>query len=125
MSNKQILENFWATMETNDFRAASQLFHDDYVLEWPQSGERIVGRKNFAAINTNYPAEGRWQFEVNHIVGEGDIVVTDVSVTEGKITGRAITFSTIKDEKIWKQVEFWPDPFAAPEWRSQWVQRVK
>ena len=123
MNNKQILENFWATMETNDFHAASQLLHDDYALDWPQSGERILGRENFAAINTNYPAEGKWHFEINHIVAEGDVVVTDVSVTEGKITGRAITFSTIRDGKIWKQVEFWPDPFEAPAWRAQWVQK--
>jgi len=111
-------------METNDFYAASQLLHDEYVLEWPQSGERIVGRDNFAAVNTNYPAEGQWHFTINQIVGEGDLVVTDVSVTDGKITGRAITFSTIRDEKIWKQIEFWPDPFEAPAWRAQWIQKT-
>ena len=124
MNNKQILENFWATMETNDFHAASNLLHDDYTLEWPQSGERILGRENFAAINTNYPAEGKWHFEINQIVAEDNMVVTDVSVTEGRITGRAITFSTVKDEKIWKQVEFWPDPFEAPTWRAQWVKKL-
>ncbi len=123
MNNKQILENFWATMETNDFHAASQLLHDDYILEWPQSGERILGRDNFAAINTNYPAEGKWHFTINHIVAEGDTVVTDVTATDGKIIGRAITFSTIRDEKIWKQVEFWPDPIEAPQWRAQWVEK--
>lgn len=125
MNNKQILENFWATMETNDFHAASQLLHDGYTLDWPQSGERIVGRENFAAINTNYPAEGKWHFEINQIVAEGDFVVTDVSVNEGKNTGRAITFSTIRDGKIWKQIEFWPDPFEAPTWRAQWVEKLK
>jgi len=123
MNNKQILKNFWATMETNDFYAASQGLHDDYILEWPQSGERILGRENFAAINTNYPAEGKWHFTINHIVGEGDTVVTDVTATDGKIIGRAITFSTIRDEKIWKQIEFWPDPFEAPQWRAQWVEK--
>jgi len=124
MNNKQILKNFWATMETNDFYAASQLLHDEYVLEWPQSGERIVGRDNFAAVNTNYPAEGKWHFTINQILREGDLVVTDVSVADGKITGRAITFSTIRDEKIWKQIEFWPDPFEAPAWRAQWIQKT-
>ena len=125
MNSKQILENFWATMETNDFRAASQLLHDDYVLDWPQSGERILGRENFAAINTNYPAEGKWHFEIHHILAEGDTAVTDVSVRDEKTTGRAITFSTIREGKIWKQVEFWPDPFEAPKWRAQWVHRAK
>ncbi len=123
MNNKQLLENFWATMATNDFYAASQLLHDDYILEWPQSGERIRGQENFAAINTFYPTEGKWEFTINHILAEGKLVTTDVSVTNGKVKDRVITFSTIRDEKIWKQVEFWPEIFVAPEWRKQWVER--
>lgn len=124
MNSKQIIENFWASMAANDFYATAQLLHDDYILEWPQSGERIRGKDNFAAVNTNYPAEGKWQFTINHIVAEGDLVVTDVSVTDGKRQDRTITFSTIRDGEIWKQVEFWPEPFEAPPWRAQWVERI-
>jgi ketosteroid isomerase-like protein len=123
MDNKQILENFWATMKTNDFYAVAELLHDDYILEWPQSGERIRGRDNFAALNTYYPAEGKWQFTVNQIIGEDDLIVTDVTVTDGSRTDRAITFSTVRDGKILKQIEFWPEPFEAPAWRAQWVER--
>ncbi len=123
MNNKQIVENFWLTMATNDFHAAA-LLHDDYILEWPQSAERIRGRDNFAAINTNYPAEGKWRFTLHQIIAEGDVVVTDVTATDGKMSGRVITFSTIRDGKIWKQVEFWPDPFEAPAWRAQWIEKM-
>jgi len=123
MDNKQIVENFWSTMATNDFYAAAQLLHNEYVLEWPQSGERIRGRDNFAAVNTYYPAAGKWIFTINHILAEGDLVVTDVSVSDGKRHDRAITFSTIRDGKIWKQIEFWPDTFEAPAWRAQWIEK--
>jgi len=125
MSSKQIIENFWANMATNDFYTSAQLLHDDFILEWPQSGERIRGRDNFAAINTNFPAEGKWQFTINHIVAEGELIVTDVTVTDGKRIDRALTFSTIRDGKIWKQVEFWPEPFEAPVWRAQWIEKMK
>ncbi|MFN8413518.1 MAG: nuclear transport factor 2 family protein [Anaerolineales bacterium] len=123
MNHKKILETFWKTMETNDFYAASQLLHDDYLLEWPQSGERIRGRDHFAAMNSFYPTEGTWHFTINHIVAENDLVVTDVSVTDGTVHDRCITFSTVRDGKIWKQIEFWPDSFEAPEWRAKWVER--
>lgn len=122
MGSKQIVEKFWETMEGNDFNAVAELLHDDYTLEWGQSGERIRGRKNFAKVNTAYPAKGKWHFTINSIVAEGDVVVTDVSVTDGDRQDRAITFSTVLDGKIWKQVEFWPEPFEAPEWRAQWVE---
>lgn len=123
MNNSQIIENFWATMETNDFYAVAQLLHDEYILEWPQSGERILGRDNFAALNTNFPAEGKWQFKVNAMVAENDVVVSDVSVSDGKRQDRAITFSTVRDGKIWRQVEFWPESFEAPDWRAKWVEK--
>ena len=124
MNSKQIVEQFWKTMGDNDFYAVTELLHDDFTLEWHQSGERIRGRENFAKINTAYPAEGKWRFTINSIVAEGDVVVTDVSVTDGVRQDRVITFSTLRDGKIWKQVEFWPDPFEAPAWRAQWVEKI-
>lgn len=124
MNSKQVIETFWQMMEGNDFYAVAQLLHKEYTLDWPQSGERIRGAENFAKLNTAYPAEGKWRFVINSIVADGENVVTDVSVTDGVRQDRVITFSTIRDEKIWKQVEFWPEPFEAPNWRAQWVERI-
>jgi ketosteroid isomerase-like protein len=121
---KEIIEQFWRVMEGNDFYKAAELLHDDFILEWHQSGERIRGRENFAKLNTAYPTQGIWHFTINSIVAEGDVVVSDVSVTDGTLHDRVITFSTIRDGNIWKQIEFWPEPFAAPEWRAQWVEKI-
>ena len=123
LSALALVQRFWDTMQTNDFRAAGDLLHDDFVLEWPQSGETVRGRDNFAAINEHYPAAGRWRFEIHRILCDGDQVVTDVSVTDDVITGRAITFSTVCDGRILHQTEFWPDPFEPAPWRAQWVER--
>jgi limonene-1,2-epoxide hydrolase len=122
--SKYVVTQFWAAMQTNDFHAAARLLGEDYVLEWPQSGERIHGPENFAAFNEHYPAAGRWQFTVHRIIAEGDQVVTDVGVTDGQISARAITFSTVRAGRIVGQVEFWPDPFEPQEWRAQWVERA-
>jgi ketosteroid isomerase-like protein len=123
-NQKQVVEEFWAAMQTNDFQAAGEFLHEDYVLEWPQSGERIRGRANFVAINKNYPAHGRWEFTVHRILAEGNEVVSDVGVTDGLVTARVITFSTIRDGKIFRQTEFWPDPFEPASWRAQWVETI-
>ncbi len=122
--SKQVVERFWMVMQTNDFKAVGELLHDEYVLEWPQSGERIRGRGNFVAVNENYPAHGRWEFSVHRIIGEGDQVVSDVGVIDGVITARVITFSTIRDGKILHQIEFWPDPFEPAAWRTEWVEQM-
>lgn len=125
IENQRIVEQFWTTMATNDFQAVGQLLHDDYILDWPQSGERIRGRDNFAAINEHYPAAGHWRFMIHRLLADDSGVVTEVTVTDGAIVGRAITFSEVRDGKIIRQTEYWPDPFEAPAWRAQWVERVK
>lgn len=123
-NSREIVQGFWSAMQTNDFHAAAAFLHIDYVLEWPQSGEQIRGRANFVAVNENYPAHGRWEFTIYRIVAESNEVVSDVEVTDGVIRARAITFSTIRDGKIARQIEFWPDPFEAPAWRAEWVERT-
>lgn len=120
---KDVVQRFWRAMQSNDFVAASQLLAIDYELEWPQSGERVRGRDDFAGLNANYPAAGPWRFAVTRLVADGEQVVSDVLVTDGATHARAITFSIVRDGLIASQLEFWPDPFAAPAWRARWVNR--
>ncbi len=110
-------------MVTNDFEAAGALLHDEFVLERPQSGERISGRSNFVAINEHYPAAGRWRFTVLRLIADEAGVATDVTVTDGVQVGRAITFSELRAGLIVRQTEFWPEPFEAAQWRARWVTR--
>ena len=119
---RAVVERFWTAMRANDFAAAGALLHDDYVLDWPQSGERIRGRANFAAVNAHYPAAGRWSITLQRLVTEGDQVVSEVTVTEGAVDARAVTFSTVRGGAILHQIEYWPDPFPAAAWRAEWVE---
>ncbi len=124
-ASRRIVEHFWAAMQSNNFRAVGDLLHDDFVLDWPQSGERIRGRDSFVAVNEQYPAAGRWRFDVQRLVADAGMVATDVTVTDGVQVARAITFSELRDGRIARQTEYWPDPFEAAAWRAQWVERVE
>lgn len=112
-------------MATNDFFAVKEVLSQDFVLEWPQSNERIRGATNFALLNTEYPARGPWVFTINRIVGGDGEAVSDVSVTDGVLRARAISFFTVDDGSITKIVEFWPEPYEAPFDRSQFVERLE
>lgn len=122
--SRHVVASFWEAMSRNDWRAAGALLHDAYLLEWPQSGERVRGRENFVAVNQQYPAVGRWHVSVHRLLADGDEVASEVSVRDEAGThGRAITFSTVRDGRIIRQVEFWPDEFAPAAWRAGWVER--
>ena len=122
---REVVLRFYERMATNDFRAAAESLHEDYLLEWPQSGERIRGRENFIAVNEHYPASGRWTFRVDRVLAEGDQVATQVAVSDGVIRATAIAFSRVRDGKIASQIEFWPEPFAPAGWRRLWVERTE
>jgi ketosteroid isomerase-like protein len=119
------VKEFWDIMQTNDFRAAGELLSDDYVLEWPQSNERIRGRDKFVAINEQYPAHGRWRFVINKVVGSEYEAVSNVSFTDGVQSARVISFTTTRNEEIIKQVEFWPEPYHAPDNRKHLTEAIE
>lgn len=120
-----IVRRFWQIMGENDFELASQCLTEDFRLHWPQTGEVLEGRRNFAELNAAYPAEGLWRFDLRKIVADGMQVVTEVGVTDGARRDTAITFHTVREDLIAMQREFWPDPYDAPEWRSSWVRQPK
>jgi len=124
MTPKELVRQFWNYMQANDFRAASTLFADAYVLDWPVSGERIRGRDNFVAINERYPAHGRWHFTLHRCLAEGDEVVTDVTVTDGVVTAKVIAFFTVRQGQIVRQVEYWPEPYEPAVWRVAYTERI-
>jgi ketosteroid isomerase-like protein len=121
----KLVQEFYRRMNTNDFNLAGEMLSDDYVLEWPQSKERIRGRGNFVTMNEEYPAQGPWRFKINRIVGNETEAVSDVSITDGIQEARAITFSTVEDGKITRQVEFWPENYEAPENRKHLVEKME
>ena len=124
MTAKEVVLAYWNAMQSNDFKRGSEWLSEDFELYWPQSSELIAGRENFALLNSNYPAAGPWRFGINSVICEGNRVVTDVDVTDGAVSARAITFHTVENDLITRQTEFWPDRFDAPEWRRKWVRII-
>jgi ketosteroid isomerase-like protein len=121
----EIVHKFWETMQTNDYRAVGEYLSEDFVLEWPQSKERLHGRENFTQMNEEYPTHGRWNFIVNRIIGNETEAVSDVSVSDDAVRARAITFFTAHNGKIVRMVEYWPEEYPAPENRRHLVEMME
>lgn len=121
----EVTREFWRLMASNDFHSVVEVLSAEFVLEWPQSKERIRGAERFARMNQEYPAHGRWQFTVNRIVGGESEAVSDVTVTDGVQTARAISFFTVAQGKVTRLVEFWPEPYAAPANRAHLVEAME
>jgi ketosteroid isomerase-like protein len=120
--NRRTVERFWNAIGAFEFAAAGDLLSDDYVGEYPQSGERIRGRDNFVALNKNYP--GAWRATIRRVIASGDQVASEVLLEHNGQVVPVVSFFDLRDGRIVKEVDYWPDPFPAQEWRAQWVERI-
>jgi ketosteroid isomerase-like protein len=120
----QLAEAMWRAMEAGDWDAAGGLLHDDYVQEWPQSGERIVGRDDAMAINRNFPG-GLPSMNFRRTVADGNLAVLEVELTYAdgsRYFGTSVI--EVRDGKVVKETDYFSQAFPAPQWRAQWVQRM-
>jgi hypothetical protein len=120
----EVAREFWRLMSTNDFRCVVAVLSPGFVLEWPQSKELIRGAERFAQMNAEYPSHGAWSFSINRLIGSESEAVSDVTVTDGVQTARAISFFTIQAGKIVRLVEYWPEPYEPPPSRAHLVERL-
>ena len=124
MSADDVVREYWRLMATNDFASVAAVLAPEFVLEWPQSNERIRGAANFARMNAEYPSHGPWRFEVHRIVASQEAAVSDVGITDGVQSARALSFFTVSQGKVTRLVEFWPEPYAAPANRAHLVEPI-
>jgi hypothetical protein len=98
---------------------AHEMYADDAVLEFPQSGERFVGVENFREWRSNYPASTA--FEVREIRGRDDLWIVELTVTydEGP-ENFGISVHEFRDDKIVRETIYVAEGWEPPEWRAQW-----
>jgi ketosteroid isomerase-like protein len=120
-----LVREFWRLMATNDFAAVAAVLAPEFVLEWPQSNERIRGAERFARMNREYVAHGRWRFTIVRLFGGATDAVSEVDVTDGVQRAKAISFFACANGKITRLVEFWPEPSAARADRAHLVEPIE
>ena len=113
-------------MQENDWHRAAGHLTEGCTIDWPCSGERIVGRDDFAAIQARYPTDtGRWTFDVHRIVVEDNIVVSEVTASDGEQAARVIAFSIFDGSLIAHQIEYWPMPYEPRSGREDLTQPIE
>ena len=123
MTDREVVEAFWAAMGESRFDDLPEMIGDGFVCEWPHTGERIVGRDNFVEIQRNYPGTG--SIAVERLVDDGSgQVVTQCRVAWNGVVVFAVSFFTLEDGKITHLLEWWPEPYEPPAWRARLVERV-
>ncbi len=92
------------------------------MLEYPQSGERTCGRANIQGQRATQPSNKR--FAVRRIVGGGDLWITEYVLTHDGKPSYPVSIMEFKGGKVARETQYFADPFEAPAWRAQWVEKM-
>jgi hypothetical protein len=116
------LDQHWAASDANDFVTEHLIYREDAVLEYPQSGELTRGRSNIQGQRASQPNKKR--FTIRRITGSGDLWVTEFILTYDNKPSYTVSIMEFTDDKVARETQYFADPFPAPAFRAQWVERM-
>jgi SnoaL-like domain len=116
------LQRHWDASDANDFEVEHEIYREDAVLEYPQSGERIRGRRNIQESRRVQPNKKR--FTVRRIVGSGNLWVTEFILAYDGAPSHAVSIMEFRDGLVASETQYFADPFAPAPSRAHLVERI-
>ena len=140
LTNEEVVERYGAASAAHDGAALAALRHPNWIVVWPQSGERILGNQAWTEMIANYPG-GAPRTEITRVVGAEDRWVVTPGNTALKVAGSGdfwwsewrltypngdvylvVDLMELRDGLIHRETVYWAAPFEAPDWRAPWVE---
>ena len=116
------LDRHWAASDANDFEVEHEIYREDAVLDYPQSGERIRSRHNIQESRTVQPNKKR--FTVQRIIGSGDLWVTEFILTYDGVPSYTVSIMEFRDGLVAHETQYFADRFDPAPSRAHLVERV-
>src|SRR6201999_3015195 len=106
---REALDRHWAASDADDFEAEHDIYREDAVLEYPQSGERIRGRRHIQSSRAAQP--NRKRFTIRRIIGSGDLWITEYVLTYDERPSFTVSIMEFLDGKVARETQYFGDPF--------------
>ena len=116
------LQRHWDASDANDFEAEHDIYHDDAVLHYPQSGERISGRRNIQESRFAQPNKKR--FTVQRMVGSGNLWVTEFVLSYDGKPSYTVSIMEFREGRVANETQYFADPFDPAPSRAHLVERM-
>src|SRR3974390_913751 len=93
------LDAHWRASASGDTAAEPDIYDDDAVCDYPQSGERILGRSNLQALRSHHPGKPSG-FDIKRILGKGDLWITEYTITYQERAAYTVSIMEFRDGKV-------------------------
>ena len=115
------LQRHWDASDAGDFEAEHDIYGEDAVLHYPQSGERIRGRKNIR--ESRFVQPNKKQFAVRRMIGSGNLWVTEFVLTYDGKPSYAVSIMEFRDGLVANETQYFADRFDPSPTRAHLVER--
>jgi hypothetical protein len=129
--NREMAAAFEEVLKSGDFAKLGGLIKDyatdDFIEEWPQSGERLTKAAS-QRLGEAYPEMTGTspKFTYKRMLGGGDVFVVEGTIDYGDgIPVSYVGIGEVRDGKVAKMTEYFANPFEAPAWRADFVERME
>ncbi|WGS21216.1 MULTISPECIES: nuclear transport factor 2 family protein [unclassified Bradyrhizobium] len=119
---RMALQRHWDASDASDFEREHEIYREDAVLDYPQSGERIHGRRNIQESRTVQP--NRKRFTIQRMIGGGDLWVTEYILTYDDRPSYMVSIMEFRDGLVAHETQYFADAFAPSPSRAHLVERV-
>ena len=119
---REALERHWGAADADDFEGEHEIYWEDAVLEYPQSGERIRGRGNIRASRKAQPNKKR--FRVRRIVGSGAVWVTEFVLSYDGRPTYSVSVMEFVDGKVARETQYFGEAFEPGASRAHLVEKM-
>ena len=118
---RELVERFFEVM---DPAVEYEARHEDFTVEFPQSGERL-DREGLRKLQEHFPG-GAPEIRLRRLTGGGDLWTTEAVIryADGKVF-HGVNIHEFRDGKIWKETRYYGEPFEPPAWRAEWTERIE
>ena len=121
---RAVIARYWEATSSRNFEAVRDIFADDVLVEWPQSGERVRGKDSCIKVFSSYPGGSPKLVGVRRVMGRGDLWLAEAELEyPGPQTYFSISVFEFRDGKISHEIDWFAEPFPAPEWRMPFVEQ--
>jgi ketosteroid isomerase-like protein len=105
-----------------DVDRAEEIYHEDAVLEFPQSGERFEGVATFTEWRRQYPADvDKVRFKLRRVTVRNDLAVVELIASyDGESWLQGVQLLEFRGDKVARERIYVAEAWEAPEWRAPW-----
>ena len=128
--NSEVIRRYREAVESGDLTTMSVLLDDfgtdDFVQEWPQSGERLR-REASQRLSAEYADKTGTnpKMSLGDIKSCGDLAVIEGTIDYGNgVPVRYVGIAEFRDGKVSRVTEYFADPFEPPAWRAPYVEQM-